>query len=245
MSEISGQVETSLSLREYVRQEFVALKSFVLNPRRGRPQNISRRGYWKRLLFLFVLDLSAGFSLLFFFHQFSSFDDLEYGPDLSKLGVAIFAVFIGPPIEECIFRLGLRNFRYSLLIGPAIVAAFLGSWEVLLALVLVLSLEAAYLQFKLSRSAQQNLGFRFHIRRQFIQSYKWVFWLWAIAFSLVHITNYEINKPSDWVVIFAVLPQLFGGIILGYVRLRMNTGAAIVLHMAANASALAILMALP
>lgn len=245
MSEISDHVETQPSLREYVRQEFIALKLFFLSPQRGRPQNLARRDYWKRLLFLLILNLSVSLVILFFLHQFSAFDELEFGLDFSNLYLALSAVFIAPPMEEFIFRLGLRNFRYSLLIGPAIVAAFLGSWEVLLALVVVLSLEAAYLQFKLSSSAAQNRGFRFRIRRQYIQSYKKVFWLWAIAFSLVHITNYEINKLSDCVVVFAVLPQLFAGLILGYARLRMNTGAAIVLHMVANAAALTLLSAFP
>jgi hypothetical protein len=222
------------TMRGYVRKELSSLYLFLSNPARRRPHKLSPREYWQRIAFLLALDFCVCASLLLIFTQVPAFHTLDFKHDYKNFVLAIIAVFIVPPIEESVFRLGLRSFKYSLLIGPVIFAALAASWWILLILGIVLAIEVAYLQIKLLRSSIKDLGWSFRLGRQFIRNYRWVFWLWAVSFSILHIDNYNITSPSDWVVIFAVLPQFFAGTLWAYARLRMNFSAAIFLHMMHN-----------
>lgn len=234
MSESIASTEPRPNLRDYLLTELHLLKKFLQSPARGHKKHLSRSDYWKRILFLFALDLIISGSILCVLKQFPVFSGLEFKHDYKDVLLCLFAVFIGPPIEELVFRIGLRNFRYSLLIGPLIIAVFVASGWVPIILAAVLLIEGIYLQVKLVRSSTSNPGWSFGIRRQFIQSYQWVFWLYAISFSIVHIGNYNFSKLGDWVVIFVVSPQLFSGLLWGYARLRMNLFASIILHIIHN-----------
>ncbi len=229
-----NSVEPASKSSGYVRKEFTSLKAFLSNPTRQRPYKLPRSDYWKRIAFLLALDLCFSSIMLLLFTQIPAFDTLDFKHDYKNFVVAFIAVLIVPPIEELIFRLGLRSFKYSLIIGPAIIAALAASWWVLLTLGVVLAMEILYLQIKLVRSASKDPGWSVRLGRQFILRFRWVFWFWAISFSIVHIGNYNIASFSDWVVIFAVLPQFFAGILWSYARLRMNISAAIMLHMMHN-----------
>ena len=222
------------TLRGYVSEEFNALKTFLSNPTRKRPHKLSRSDYWKRIVFLLALDICVCAIMLLFFTQIPTFDTLDFKHDYKNIVLALIAVLIVPAIEEFVFRLGLRSFKYSLIIGPAIIALLAGSWWVLLTLGVVLATEIIYLQVKLVRSASKDPGWSVRLGRQFIRRFRRVFWLWAVSFSIVHIGNYNIAGLSDWVVIFAVLPQFIAGTIWAYARLRMNISAAIILHMMHN-----------
>jgi len=68
-------------------------------------------------------------------------------------------------------------------------------------------------------------------------------WLSILAFGALHISNAEFAhydpRPTTQVVrVFTILPQLFGGMTLTYVRVRLNFWWAWSLHAAWNAFAL-------
>ncbi len=234
MSLIKSTSASNSASQNFFRREFQLLVGFLRQPTRGPRHTLSRPTYWKRILFLSILDITISACILLFLMQFSVFASLDFKHNYKDVFLCFFAVMIAPPIEEFVFRAGLRNFAYSLLIGPLIIAAFVANWWILVILAAVLALETAYLRWKLTREANRGRALGFRLGRQFIQSYRWIFWSYAVAFSLVHLGNYNISKPSDWVVIFAVLPQLFAGVVWAYGRLRMNLLASIILHIIHN-----------
>lgn len=60
--------------------------------------------------------------------------------------------------------------------------------------------------------------------------FPYVFYITAAMFGLAHVSNYEID-PSLWYMFpVLVLPQLFLGLMLGFVRLRYGLWAAIMMH---------------
>lgn len=67
----------------------------------------------------------------------------------------------------------------------------------------------------------------------FIRHFGWIAWGQAALFGLIHLGNYE-PLTSPWGLV-VVLPQVLGGILLGYIRTRAGLVAAIAYHAAFNA----------
>ena len=72
--------------------------------------------------------------------------------------------------------------------------------------------------------------------RWFERGFPLFYWLSAIAFALIHVANFG-DAPLV-MVLPLVLPQFVIGLLLGYLRVQIGLWAAIVLHMAHNASML-------
>lgn len=62
----------------------------------------------------------------------------------------------------------------------------------------------------------------------FQQAFPAIFWFSTLSFALVHASNYD--EPYQWMILPALLPQLAGGIVLGFARLRHGLWASILLH---------------
>ncbi len=71
----------------------------------------------------------------------------------------------------------------------------------------------------------------------FAAAFPAAFYLTTAIFSLSHISNY----PAFSVLALPlILPQLWAGLVLGFVRMRIGLPASILAHMASNAAALAV-----
>ena len=57
-----------------------------------------------------------------------------------------------------------------------------------------------------------------------------VFYLFTLAFAFYHITNFEISPLILYLSPLLVAPQLFIGLLLGYIRVRLGLQWAILLH---------------
>jgi len=60
-----------------------------------------------------------------------------------------------------------------------------------------------------------------------------LFWLATFVFGLIHIANYA-GDLAPWLWVVLVLPQIYAGAALGFVRMRFGLGAAIGFHGAYN-----------
>ncbi|MEB0033188.1 CPBP family glutamic-type intramembrane protease, partial [Undibacterium sp. RTI2.1] len=167
--------------------------------------------------------------------------------DFSNLKLFAFAaLIIAPILEELIFRLGLRNATYTLFFGPILVTIFSGSFFVTLGLTAVIVLMALVFEIQERyRTRNGKSGHNFYLGRQFIQAYPKVFWLYAFAFSFVHIANHSFDDASGFLVVFAVIPQLVLGIFLGYLRLRDGITSAMSLHFLNNLLAASLIFISP
>lgn len=67
------------------------------------------------------------------------------------------------------------------------------------------------------------------------KKYKYVFYLSAILFGLVHITNFETNTTIIYLIPILILPQLVIGLFVGYLRVRYNFMLGYLMHALHNA----------
>ena len=72
-------------------------------------------------------------------------------------------------------------------------------------------------------------------------AYPAIFYFIAIAFALAHIVNYP---QFSLLALPLVLPQLWGALVLGFIRMRIGLIASILAHAFANGAALALAMLL-
>ena len=71
---------------------------------------------------------------------------------------------------------------------------------------------------------------KFHFLRSYINKYNLYFYLSAISFGAAHIAIYEFSHFIPLLPIFLVLPQIFGGLMLGYIRVFMGLRWSILFH---------------
>lgn len=67
------------------------------------------------------------------------------------------------------------------------------------------------------------------------KSFKFAFYLFALIFGFVHITNYELSTRIILLSPLLTLPQIVAGGLLGYIRVRFGLRWAMLLHGMSNA----------
>jgi membrane protease YdiL (CAAX protease family) len=106
-------------------------------------------------------------------------------------------VLIAPLGEELVFRAGLRQVKYSLFVAPVLIAML--NADKMLALIMagiLLSIAAAdAIRLRYAASA---VSIRFARSRAFIRRYPYVFWMYAISFGLVHVSNFYSTNGRDY-----------------------------------------------
>lgn len=73
------------------------------------------------------------------------------------------------------------------------------------------------------------------ISRFWTKKFGYVFYISAIAFALIHISNYDSNGKIIYLIPFLVLPQFIMGLFLGYLRVRYNFMLGYFMHALHNA----------
>ncbi len=161
--------------------------------------------------------------------------------------MVLLAVVLAPVAEELLFRLHLRYHPLMLLFvglvgivcsgmifsyfSPSSSAAFqnLGSATIppfLMALgflALALLFYSSYLLFQ--KRTFKSVEYRF----------PFIFYLTALVFGLVHISNFGLDPDRWYLGPLLVLPQLILACYLGYIRVRNNLGYSIYIHALNNA----------
>lgn len=69
-----------------------------------------------------------------------------------------------------------------------------------------------------------------------------VFYSATLLFACLHIYNFDFSEFKTWMLPLLVFPQFILGLYLGFVRLKLNTWAGILVHAYNNAISLAIAM---
>jgi len=237
-SGIAGAGYSGSGVLAYAKTELSEFLRFLQRPRRRKYQASGRRDATRRiaLFFVFVLifDLLVALPLDLALDSMGGFRSIER----SSVVDAVFAVLLAPILEELVFRAGLRNAPYTLFVGPVLIAAFSASSVVFLALAGVMLMAGIVSRF-LDRRRVRLHGRKpvFARGRQFARLYPAIFWTYAAAFALVHVSNYQIHAALGALVVFAVSAQFFGGLCLGYLRLRDGLSSAMMLHFLNNAVA--------
>jgi membrane protease YdiL (CAAX protease family) len=158
------------------------------------------------------------------------------------IALALYAVLIAPPFEEVIFRLPLAEYQPALpLIGGIMGLVFLaGLAEVPLGL--ILSLGGILVVYSLLMLVAGGAGLSMRLLPKmgpiWREHFRWVVYGTSIVFGLIHVANwawvsYGLVEVS--VMPLLTLPQLVGGFVLAYARVRLGLIRAILLHGGYNA----------
>lgn len=224
--------KTTSGLLRYLRKEIGELKQFIVHPHRRRSKSASWSEIFNRIIFLLLLELL--FAVLVSFPiglALEHWAGIKDTTDMHGMFFLFAGVFFAPLFEECLFRAGLRNARYLLFIGPILATLILGAWWVTLVFFVYCLVMLGIDKYLFWRDYTRGVsGRKFARGREFLRCYPLIFWFYAIAFGLIHITNFEFSGWSGLLVVFAVTSQLFGGLALGYVRLRHGLASAIFFH---------------
>lgn len=180
------------------------------------------------ILYIAFTSLIGGmyYSLLHFklIREYEEFDIFKYGFPLAMF----FGVVFAPISEELLFRWQLRNPKWSilfLLISVEIVAwTFVKSDYALFFIglgLLVIGLVAVMAMDKLTRLKKVKI---------FRSYYVFLFYYTAILFGYIHITNTKGLTLADPSFILYISSQIFGGLSMGYLRVKYGLKYGILLH---------------
>ncbi len=149
--------------------------------------------------------------------------------------IMLLVVIVGPVAEELMFRVWIVGTPRWLIIFSGLVAWIGGSYlleqlglinlsrsaAIVLIAIIVLAVLAGLIRF-----------WKSSVPRWYIRIFPLVFWGQALLFGFVHVFNYAGDNPAA--LLPFVLPQLVGGLIWGYARIRYGWWSNIIMHMAYN-----------
>lgn len=154
---------------------------------------------------------------------------------IPPIALVSLAVLVFPVIEETLFRGPLTGRPRALwllamaVLAGALMAATVLQWHDQIAAlgVLATGIAAPVGWFVLRRRA---------VPAWYARHFGWWFFGSALVFGLAHLGNYP---GVSLALIPLVLPQVWAGLVFGYLRMRHGIGAAIMAHCAGNAATLA------
>ena len=147
--------------------------------------------------------------------------------------ILLIVVLVGPIAEELMFRLWIIGTTRWLILFSGLIAWIGGSFF-LKQLGLVATIPTIALIAVISLAVLIGLVrfWKSPVPGWYIRIFPLVFWGQALLFGFVHVFNYAGDNQAA--VLPFVLPQLVGGLIWGYARIRYGWWANIAMHMAYN-----------
>lgn len=218
--------------------------AFWLKPRPMRPDGLFKPGAWRQWALLTALQvgflLGVVVPVMLLWRQMFDLPSPDAFNGMSPLALWGGTIILAPILEELFFRGWLSGLPRALwamgatLVGLALFILFgkvnaLAGGGILLGAAVAVSGGWFWLHGKQDRPAW------------FDRAFPWLFHINALAFAVLHLANYP---KFSLAAIPLVLPQFWTGLILGFMRLRIGLGAAILTHVVSNAIALSLAMAI-
>ncbi len=166
---------------------------------------------------------------------------VEMSSDMSQLfnrplwQVILIVVIVGPIAEELVFRVWIIGTARWLVLVSGLIGWIVGS-HLLKQFGLVDSTQSATIGLiaiiVLAVLAGLIRLWKAPVPAWYLKVFPLVFWGQALLFGFVHVFNYAGDNPAA--LLPFVLPQLVGGLIWGYARIRYGWWSNIIMHMAYN-----------
>lgn len=199
-----------------IQTVFNDLIAFLRHPKEEHLPDSSMGQKLKLIALLYLIELPVIVSFILtisLLKHFKLFDiDKHFGVDLfskfSYTTILFLAVILAPLIEETIFRLPLRyrrNYLLRLISGGISVTGLVDKDKL-----------------------QQG------VQRFWNASFGWFFYGMAITFGLIHLTNYSDPKSLILFAPLLTITQMCGGLIMGYIRVKIGFIWGITYHAAHN-----------
>jgi hypothetical protein len=230
-------------------------------------ENIERRPFFTSLLQIIrinllsvLLSFGVGVIITFIATKTNALNDHAVGDFIENESIFasfMFACVVAPLLEESAFRLWLINKPLQVAIGlfgflfyyissfipgslikpliksqgydnPIIVVAIYSA-------IFLVGVTFFYSIVKL-KDVQEKLTWLYK------NKYKWLFFGSAFLFGFLHITNYQFSWTVVFVTPILILPQVFGGILLSYIRVTYGFWRGVLGHFIYNSLLLAPLL---
>jgi len=158
--------------------------------------------------------------------------------DLLHWGALVSIIIVGvlvPVLEEFLFRFYLNklfgNFLYIFINVFILIIILHGLTNLQIGVYIFISI---LILISVSVLLQKKYAFR----RRFFVLFKKHFYLGyyfsALTFGILHVNNYQTCNNHSILVVCLVLPQCFGGLVLGYTRLKHGILSSILVHILLN-----------
>ena len=209
--------------------------AFMVWPHARRPESLPLRKQQAALLALLMLNLGVLFlllPLLILWTQAMGIELPRMMRDIPPLMVVVMAVLVLPPLEEIVFRGWMTGRPRALALLAGAVAIGLGLVAVHAARLAFLAPGIAIAGVVAALAAAWALRKREATPDWFTRNFKWFYWGSALIFASAHYSNYPAMSAAHLPV---VLPQLWSGLVFGFVRLRFGLLQSITLHCTSNA----------
>ncbi|WP_410478162.1 type II CAAX prenyl endopeptidase Rce1 family protein [Pedobacter aquatilis] len=207
---------------------------FLQNPKLLK-QSKDNKTLWSEFFWLLLLNLLFGgivISTYLILLHFKIINEYEENIDLLKqygvvLGFIVICI-LTPIIEEYLFRWHLRK-RHGTIYFTCFVLASITSflldksyltWAVFAFFIILAFILHGYIN-RISMTKRQLV---------WDKSYWLIFYLTAIFFGLIHFSNIKGLTLSDPSFLIFTLSQMFGGLSLGYLRIKYGIRYSILLH---------------
>lgn len=190
-------------------------------------------------LWLLLLDIVVATCIAVTYHflaKYKLINEYQQKTDLIKeigyYGTLIVVCILAPLIEEFLFRWHLRK-RYAsiyfvlLAISAIIITALTSTWLSWLVFFLCLA-SAVVIEFYLKKQSQTKK----HLLSK--KAYPFVFYFSAIIFGSLHLYNFEGLSFRDPAFVIFISSQTFGGLTLGYLRIKFGLRYSMLSHAAFN-----------
>lgn len=176
---------------------------------------------WKSFLILLVADIILGLLFCGPFIYFNLFPSLK-GINFNLVNVLKISLYY-PIIEEVIFRLPLRISKFNLILPLSLVVSLLvfkhclSNFYLAIFLFIILSV-SLYLLIK------EDSSFFIRLINFFTKKFGRVFYLQALLFGFLHLTNYNLDLKYFYLFPLFIMNYIFTGCFWGYLRVRYSKG---------------------
>lgn len=215
------------------------------NPKAKSKIWLSFRLWCLSILVAFSLAVLTDLILRFTGYKGSNLIDVSIQKNL--LSTIVAAVIVAPILEELIFRGWLGKNRLVLAGSFFLVLCILGLFllpKISLGGLYGIAFGVSYMVmiFVLSLVILFSKHFRSNITNFVTNHFRLFFYLSAILFGMAHISNNTMLREFWYLTPLFALPQLWGGLVLGYIRTRFGILYSILTHFINNLFAVSILI---
>ena len=206
--------------------------------------NHDKKSRWKDFLsllllnFLFTIPLVSVYYFLLELNLIKEYEGWDIFKELGVFGGFMIGCFFAPLIEEYVFRWHLTK-RYAsiyfIMLSIAAMIIFGVENELLSWLIFLSALALSIILHVQLKKRSQTLTYKL-----WQKSYPLIFYSSALVFGLIHLTNYQDLTLADPSFIFYMSSQAFGGLILGYLRIKHGLRYSILFHACFNLIALSL-----
>ena len=180
------------------------------------------------LYVVFSILLMSILGVLLHFDLVKEYKGIDLLKEFGVLGTLLIACIIAPLLEESLFRYHLKEMNSAIYFVFLSVGALIVSQidEIRQQLVIIgIALVFAVLVIELLKKRS-----RFYVTKFWMKIYPYLFYYTAIIFGLVHLSNYEDLTLGDPGFVFYIASQTFGGLGLGYLRIKYGLVYSILFH---------------